>query len=1667
MSLFKILKTIQSNMENPEASEHVNVKNLKHAGKLYLPEKLYGREEELLTLFDEMNSVIQGKQKKNITLVSGISGIGKTGIVMELIHAIPPQQITFLMAKSDQLMSSVPYHILREAFTRWVTLICSREEENIHYWREKILHETFPDTRILFDIIPELEGIVGHVPEVAALPTVFETAKRFQSVWVSFLKALTSEKLLLLFIDDLQWTDPTSLELLQIILCHPELQNIMFVGAYRSNEKSHFFTKFVEMISVKQEIVQIELSSLTMSQTSNMLVDTFSASQEKIEELTKWVYTKTGGIPFGIKLFLKSLHEADLVRWDGDSWDWDIEKIASCNMNGSVVDLVIERIKLLSPECQKALSLASVVGHTFNLEVLAFLLNKDLVVTCSVLWYAVHANLICPSTSKCLYLQPIVEDATCQEQEYEDLKEFLSFSFAHDRIQTAAYQLLSENETWAAHIKLASYIERSTTDVIERVMHLNLACKALNREETKELIILNMRAATEAKSKMAYNQALDFVFAGEKCLEAFHSDEFSEVRFEFKTLKISLYFILLRLDDALDTIDKALEKRNELTDTQILELIHQKLNAYLKKGDFCTGLCLVNQVLGDTLTEVTKEDFCALADKILSMDKLDIGTKEVPYADLLFQGWVLSFLTGRVDWKIKYAFAMNVFLAEGGFSIHSAHFLTCLACTMANNYGDIEKSQMIYQLVKKYEPLVLPMPRLISRSMAVTHAFYYMPFSTLIDEFQDVLRESIHTGSYNWGAYAIKNAICFAWIGSYPLSYISQVTEYGLQYITKKVDPSFHRLILFYKHMADLVTRGNVDLTQPDILNTYLKTEHPSIITDFKAAKQAGDRNSWFSSLWGRLLIGVIFINRPNGIAFCQKLVRKLKHIHPPDLAAGAYLHVLIAITNVKALREAITKKQYTSSLKRTALYQIEEAIERYKYMAKFNPSEWTRKLYFLQSLELEAKYFTGYDVSIERVVNMYKKTLDVTGTTLPYLEIGMTSEILHEFLKDVEDHPGFSQKFRSDIHHTPEEAYYLWGSKLKVQHLQCGVVLKEKSLWSLKIQDLLFSLTALPRTCQKEELLHSMMRVLLEDTGYNKGVCLIENEVNYTNISTGKNGLDTYQCHHHIISDITWTEIPKSLISFVQTTKEPVVLTQANKVRFLEDIYFKNHRPLCVVCMPFGRDTNNVVYLESHSTQKLPVLDSMEIVIYQMRLIIEAWCAKKELHKQIRETEEAHSYKKQQAMFIDALCHEMRNPLNGLFGSLEVLKIFTNERNFYECFTNPFFLGILVCVATFGSLSSRTTVFASVVLLYAFLFFRLKYKGTDHTESLESILRDIKECMLHQESILDDTLQVQRLDSPEVKLELAPTSILDLIRSVVAMFLITIKKKGLKFSYKHKGPSTEVLADPLKLKQVVINLVSNAVKFTEIGTIKIRTKTQVETDESITVTLQVKDTGVGFSDRKRKMFAYFEQLDRSYTYGGSGLGLAISKKMVDLMHGSISAQSVIGEGSTFTVKIPVTFSTEKSAKTENKMTHETRNEIPNLGLKLGNILVVDDNTLNRKTLSIYLAKQNLPCSEAEDGELAVNICRRESIDSIIMDVKMPNMDGITATKMIRDIERERGEKPAVIIGLSGNQSYAKEAFEAGMDDFLTKPIAPHTIIHKLQICSQKKASSDIMNQAH
>eukprot|EP01127_Copromyxa_protea_P002696 TRINITY_DN1262_c0_g1_i7.p1 TRINITY_DN1262_c0_g1~~TRINITY_DN1262_c0_g1_i7.p1 ORF type:complete len:1022 (+),score=153.87 TRINITY_DN1262_c0_g1_i7:438-3503(+) len=1010
---------------------------------------------------------------------------------------------------------------------------------------------------------------------------------------------------------------------------------------------------------------------------------------------------------------------------------------------------------------------------------------------------------------------------------------------------------------------------------------------------------------------------------------------------------------------------------------------------------------------------------------------------------------------------------MNTSLVQDGFSVYAAPFLSCLACSMANQYGDIETSQVIYELVKKYEAL-FPHPTLtiISRAAVLTHGYYYKSLTYMINELTDVLREASLVGAFNWGAYAGINVVWFSWIGSRTLPEISHSTEYGLQWITREVDCPFNRILLLYKHMADLVRGEDVDLTQPDLLYTYVSHKQPSIVTGIKEAKIGRDGNSWYSALFARLFIGVIFINRPNGVSFCEKIVRKLKYHHQPELVTATYVVVLMAMVNLKTLKLAVSKGECTSYLKDSALSQIRETIQRYKKMAMFNPSEWTRKLYFLQSLELEAMFYTEGDVTKEQVVNMYKKTLDVMGESdpIPYLEIGLASEFLNDFLKHVSHDRNFSRKMLEGIKYTPEEAFFLWGSKLKVKMLQQDASCVTNNMDELQIQELLFSLTSLPRDCTKEELLHSMMKVLLQYTGYNKGVFLVAEGINCTEIFKETNRRDN-RLHCDQITEEAWIMVPQSLVSCVQSGKEPIVLDRRLDRRFMNDPYFTENRPLSVLCMSLSRDTNDVIYLENNFAQNFPSVDSLKIVMHQMMLIIEAWNAQNVLLEQVSKTKKARKNKHQQTMFIDALCHEMRNPLNGLFGSLEVLNFFSLHEQgeqysgHWKLFSSPLFLLFMIFAAIVGSQLPKLALISLLVCLQVISVIRSRWRA--HTfnrvkEEWNQILCDIQDCIEYQKAILDDTLQVQKLNYTKsfskLILELAPISPVNMVQSVLSMFFITVNRKGLALDYKHKGPETEVLVDIFKLKQVIINFVSNAVNLTEVGSIKIRTTTVVERDDEATLILRVKDTGPGFSDTK-KLFAKEQVGLVHHAYGSSGLGLSLVKNMIELMDGTISVYSELGKGSTFTVRIPAVLHSP-SVEPKNSQNDSRKSENPeNLECDLGNILVVDDNTLNRKTLAIYFARQNLHCLEAEDGEVAVNICKEMKIDTIVMDIKMPTMDGICATKLIRTLEEERGSDRAVIIGLSGNQSYLQEALDAGMNEFLTKPTAPHRVLEKLRHC--------------
>jgi CheY-like chemotaxis protein len=260
--------------------------------------------------------------------------------------------------------------------------------------------------------------------------------------------------------------------------------------------------------------------------------------------------------------------------------------------------------------------------------------------------------------------------------------------------------------------------------------------------------------------------------------------------------------------------------------------------------------------------------------------------------------------------------------------------------------------------------------------------------------------------------------------------------------------------------------------------------------------------------------------------------------------------------------------------------------------------------------------------------------------------------------------------------------------------------------------------------------------------------------------------------------------------------------------------------------------------------------------------------------------------------------------------------------------------------------------------------------------------------------------------------------------------------QKGLEFSV-NVDPAAlgSAFADPRRLRQVIGNLASNAVKFTDRGEIVV----YVERPSDAVLRLSVSDTGVGFdAATKQRLFADFEQADRSLTrrFGGSGLGLAISRHLVGLMEGSIGCDSRPGEGSRFWFEIKAPVATGLAAPSE----PAAEPAQPQESLR---VLCVDDNAVNRRVIGVLLAPLGADVAYAENGQEAVEAHARGHFDVILMDLQMPVMDGITATRTIRAAERQAGRPRTRIVAVSANcmPTQVADCIAAGMDAHVAKPV--------------------------
>ena len=355
--------------------------------------------------------------------MSGYSGIGKSSVVNELHKVLVPPRGLFASGKFDQYKRDIPYATVAQAFQSLVRPILAQSEAELGRWRDALVEALGPNGQLIVNLIPELELVIGKQPPVPDLPPQ-EAQNRFQMVFRRFLGVFArKEHPLALFLDDLQWLDTATLDLLEQSGHALGGADLLLVGAYRDNEVglAHPLMRTLEAIrKAGAKVQEIVLAPLGLDDVVRLVADALHCVPERALPLAQLVQEKTGGNPFFAIQFFIALAEEGLLAFDpvAAAWQWNIDRIRAKNYTDNVVDLMAGKLKRFSATTQEALKQLACLGNVAEIATLSMVHGETEEAMHAALWEAVHAGLV--------------------------YREENAYKFLHDRIQQAAYTLIPE-----------------------------------------------------------------------------------------------------------------------------------------------------------------------------------------------------------------------------------------------------------------------------------------------------------------------------------------------------------------------------------------------------------------------------------------------------------------------------------------------------------------------------------------------------------------------------------------------------------------------------------------------------------------------------------------------------------------------------------------------------------------------------------------------------------------------------------------------------------------------------------------------------------------------------------------------------------------------------------------------------------------------------------------------------------------------------------------------------------------------------------------------------------------------------------------------------------------------------------------------------------------------
>jgi predicted ATPase/transcriptional regulator with GAF, ATPase, and Fis domain/tRNA A-37 threonylcarbamoyl transferase component Bud32 len=1169
--------------------------------RFLVSQKLYGREREAGLLLEAFDRVCAGRAAiGSMMLVAGYSGIGKTSLIQELCKPIVRERGYFISGKFDQVVRGVPFGALIQAFRHLVRQLLTESEEQLAAWRVRLLHALGPNGGVLAEVIPEIELIIGKQPQPPALGPI-ETLNRFQMVFQNFVGALArAEHPLVVFLDDLQWADAATLGLLGPLLTSHGVEALFLMGAYRDNETEagHPLLRTLDALTaVGVELQRIELGPLELADLTQLIRDTMHGEPADAEPLARLMLEKTGGNPFFVIQFLKTLHQEGFITFDYAQrrWTYRLEAIADAPLTDNVIDLMTRRIGRLSGRTQRALTLAACIGNPFDQHALAIVSEQSEQATAESLREAISEGLILSvgelgsRKSEVGSQKSGVEIKRENDSPAESLPN--SFSFLHDCVQQAAYALIPDEWKQPVHLAVGRLLrarDKSGEKLFDIVHHLNLSSDLVaDEQERRELSQLNLSAGRRARSATAYAAALDYFRTGARLLTAAHwqSDydlifalhfeaaecEYLCGNFDAATAQFDQLFARAqtKLDQARVCRLRMAQDENQSRYQDALERARQGLalfdvsfpdSAEAKQAALESEIETIQSLLGE-------RNIASLADLPVMTDP---ATQMV--MSILTDMWASTYILGDAVLARLISATMVRLSLEKGNVAESAYGYVTHAITVGPVRGDYAAAYEFGRLALRVNERFNDSRRRarIYQQFHAHVALWREPMQNCVAYAQEACRSGLEAGDFLYAAYGAATEIWPAMFSTQNLAQFLRDYTPSLALIRKLKNTSFADAHELFLNLARAL-RGET--------SAPLSLSAEGFDEDEYARTYAGNPFFTMFHLTARLQLAYLFEEFGQALAAAQQARRIAHHL------SGTIWPVLLDYWGGLAL--AACYRNAAKNEQSSYLHQLSKSQTRLELLAESCPENY-RCPALLLAAELER--IAGREMA---ALDFYEQAIRYAAQTNMIQYQALASELYARFWRDRQQ-PGAAAVFINEA----RNHYAQWGATAKVAELErrCGDLLKhqknEQSESAQTVTDIgaldLFSVMKAAQVIASEielrKLPARLLAIAIENAGAERGSLILEHDGEffvYSADASSSNAADT-----QVVPLAAAQRLPKSIVNYVRRTSESIVLADArSNDRYGSDPYIIESQPRSVMCLPVISQARlaGILYLENN----------------------------------------------------------------------------------------------------------------------------------------------------------------------------------------------------------------------------------------------------------------------------------------------------------------------------------------------------------------------------------------------------------------------------------------------------------------------------------------------------